>query len=180
MSQEKRALGDDQDAESAVRQPAEDICASTIGATMRMVRKFRKLRAADIARDMDMPLRSYEYLESGKGRVSFERVMSFARATDVDGWALLASVPMGSPEFALRCADNKLMTILLVTMKELEEELGNDLKYLQPGTLIGAFSRLSKDLVQHVRKRDQYAELWLSEKSSLLETGIRDRRKKTR
>lgn len=135
---------------------------------MRLIRKARKLRSFDVARDMNMPLRSYEYLESGKGRVSFERVMTFARATDVDGWALLASVPLGSPEFALHCADNKLMTILLITMKELGEDLGADLTYLQPGTLIGAFTRLRNDLAEHVRKRDQFAETWLTEKSPML------------
>lgn len=165
--------------EDAARQPAEDICASTIGATMRLVRKARKLRSFDIAKSMNMPLRSYEYLESGKGRVSFERVMAFARAADVDGWALLASVPLGSPEFALRCADNKLMTILLVSMKELEDDLGNDMTFLQPGTLIGAFTRLRKDLAQHVRNRDQFAETWLSEKTPMLGISLRDEKKRS-
>lgn len=146
---------------------------------MRLIRKARKLRSFEIAQAMHMPLRSYEYLESGKGRISFERVMSFARAADVDGWALLASVPLGSPDFALRCADNKLMTILLVSMKELEDDLGNDMTYLQPGTLIGAFTRLRNDLAQHVRKRDQFAETWLSEKTPMLGSTLRDEKKRS-
>lgn len=115
-----------------------------------------------------MPLRSYEYLESGKGKVSFERIMRFARATDSDGWALLASAPLGSPDFALRCADNKLMTILMITMKELDDDLADDIVFLQPGTLIGAFTRIRNELAQHVRKRDQFAETWLSEKTPML------------
>lgn len=146
---------------------------------MRLIRKARKVRSFDVAHEMNMPLRSYEYLESGKGRVSFERIMAFARATDVDGWALLASVPLGSPDFALRCADNKLMTILLVTMKELDDDLGNDITYLQPGTLIGAFTRLRNDLAQHVRKRDQFAETWLTEKSPMLGSWLRDEQKRS-
>lgn len=164
-----RLIGDE-----AERLPVDDICAATIGATMRRIRKARKLRAFDIAKEMGMPVRSYEYLESGKGRVTFERVMAFARATDADGWALLASVPLGSPEFAVDCADNKLMTILMVTMKELHEDLGPDVTFLQPGTLIGAFTRLRNDLAQHVRKRDQFAEAWLSEKTPLLGGWLRD------
>lgn len=135
---------------------------------MRLIRKARRLRAADVAREMQMPLRSYEYLESGKGNVSFERIMRFARATDSDGWAILASAPLGSPDFALRSADNKLMTILMITMKELDDDLGDDIVFLQPGTLIGAFTRIRNELAQHVRKRDQFAETWLSEKSSML------------
>ena len=165
--------------EELTQQPADDICGSTIGATMRLVRKARKLRSVDIAQAMNMPLRSYEYLESGKGRISFERVMAFSKAADVDGWALLASVPLGSPDFALRCADNKLMTILLVSMMELEEDLGDDMIYLQPGTLIGAFTRLRNDLAQHVRKRDQYAETWLSEKTPMLGSTLRNEKKRS-
>lgn len=94
--------------------------------------------------------------------------MRFARATDSDGWALLASAPLGSPDFALRCADNKLMTILMITMKELDDDLADDIVFLQPGTLIGAFTRIRNELAQHVRKRDQFAETWLSEKTPML------------
>ncbi|UZK67857.1 XRE family transcriptional regulator [Sphingomonas sp. M1-B02] len=141
---------------------------------MRLIRRARRLRVNDIAREMKMPLRSYEYLESGKGRVSFERVMAFARATDTDGWALLASGPLNSPEFALRCADNKLMTILMITMKELDEDLGDDIVFLEPGALIGAFTRVRNDLTQHVRKRDQFAETWLNEKAPMLGRWLND------
>lgn len=45
-----------------------DFPASAIGTTMRLIRRARRLRATDIAQEMQMPLRSYEYLESGKGR----------------------------------------------------------------------------------------------------------------
>lgn len=146
---------------------------------MRLIRKARRLRAVDVAREMNMPLRSYEYLESGKGRVSFERVTAFAQATDTDAWALLASVPLGSPDFALRCADNKLMTILMITMKELDDDLADDIVFLEPGTLIGAFTRIRNELAQHVRKRDQFAETWLSEKTPMLGRWLRDREKRS-
>ena len=148
-----------------------DIPASAIGTTMRLIRRARRLRATEVAREIGMPLRSYEYLESGKGKVSFERVMRFARATDSDGWALLASAPLGSPDFALRCADNKLMTIVMITMKELDDDLSDDIVFLQPGTLIGAFTRIRNELAQYVRKRDQFAETWLSERAPMLGRG---------
>lgn len=156
--------------------PTEDISASVIGAMMRTLRKARRLRAREIAEQMSMPLRSYEHLESGKGRVSFERVMAFAQATDTDGWALLASAALGSPDFALRCADNKLMTILMITMKEMDEDLGDDIVFLEPGTLIGAFTRIRNELAQHVRKRDHFAETWLAEKTRMLGRWVKDGR----
>jgi hypothetical protein len=63
----------------------------------------------------------------------------------------------------LCAADNKLMTILMIAVAELHEELGADVSYLEPRTLIGAFTRVRKDLVEHVRRRDVFAETWLEE-----------------
>jgi transcriptional regulator with XRE-family HTH domain len=159
--------------DDAGRRANDDFCAAALGATMRLVRRARNLRAVDVAREIGMPLRSYEYLESGRGRVSFARVMAFARATDTDAWALLASGPLDSPDFALRCADNKLMTILMITIKELDDDLADDIVFLEPGTLIGAFTRIRNELAQHVRKRDQFAETWLSERTPMLGRGLR-------
>jgi hypothetical protein len=56
------------------------------------------------------------------------------------------------------------MTIMMIAMYELHEELGEDITYLEPRTAIGAFTRVSKELVEHVRKRDLFAETWLEEK----------------
>jgi hypothetical protein len=58
------------------------------------------------------------------------------------------------------------MTILMIAMCELNEELGEDIVYLEPRTIIGAFTRVRNELVEHVRKRDIFAETWLQENAS--------------
>lgn len=115
----------------------------------------------EVARAMDMPVRSYEHLESGSGRVTYERIVAFAEATDSDPIAILTAAANGSSALAVHCADNKLMTIMMIAMTELETELGADIGYLEARTLVGGFTRLTKDLVRHVRERETFAEEWL-------------------
>jgi transcriptional regulator with XRE-family HTH domain len=134
---------------------------------MRDIRKKRGLKTSEVARRMGMSLRSYEHFEAGRGRISYERLLAFAEATDSDPYALLAVVAFESPEFALRSADNRLMHVMMLTLKELNEELGEDIAYLETRTLIAAFTRLTKDLIDHVRKRDTFAEEWLAERTTL-------------
>jgi hypothetical protein len=54
------------------------------------------------------------------------------------------------------------MTILTIAVAELNEELGPDIVYLAANA-DRAFTKSSKDLVEHVRKRDLFAETWLEE-----------------
>jgi len=125
--------------------------AALLSQAMRTIRRQRGMRSSDIAARMGMPLRSYEHFES-------------ADATDSDPFALIAALALDSPEFPVRTADNKLMLILMLALRDLNEELGEDIVYLEAKTLIGAFTRVSRELVEHVRKRDTFAETWLSER----------------
>lgn len=138
--------------------------AEILSAAMRGIRRARRMRVAEIARAMDMPVRSYEHFEAGRGRISYDRLTRFAEAVNCDAAGLMASVALLSPEFALRCADNKLMTILMITLRDLNEELGNDITYLETGKIIGGFTRVCKEFVQSVRARDTFAETWLAER----------------
>jgi transcriptional regulator with XRE-family HTH domain len=140
--------------------------AAIISAALRAIRKDRRMRPSEVARALGMPLRSYEHFEAGRGRITYERITKFAEVTNSDPLAIIATVPLQSPDFALNCADNKLMTILMIAMAELHEELGEDIVYLEPRTLISAFTRVRNDLVDHVRKRDLFAETWLQENAS--------------
>lgn len=133
---------------------------------MRNIRKSRRMRPSEVAKAMGLPVRTYEHLEAGEGRMSYERIVKFAKVTNSDPDALLAVIQIDSPEFAQRCADNKLMRIMMFHIRELNEELGDDIAYLESGVVLGAMSRLSKELVEHVRKRDTYAENWFQEKEA--------------
>ena len=139
--------------------------AALISAALKTIRLDRRMRPSEVARALGMPLRSYEHFESGRGRITFERIARFAEVTNSDPLAIMAVVAVKDPAFALNCADNKLMTIVMISLLELHEELGEDIGYVAPGTLIGAYTRVCNELVEHVRKRDTFAEAWLKEKA---------------
>lgn len=147
-----------------MRTPGEIKHNAILAAAMKAIRKDRRMRPAEVARAIGMPLRSYEHLEGGRGKITYERIAQFAEATNSDAVAILATIPLQSPDFAVNCADNKLMTILMIAMCELHDELGEDITYLEPRVIIGAFTRITKELIEHVRKRDVFAETWLEEK----------------
>jgi len=129
------------------------------------------MRASELARAMGMPSRSYEHLENGSGRITYERVVAFAEATDSDPIAIMSTLWTGDPDFAVRCADNKLMSIMMIAVMELGDDLGADLSYLDAGTLVGGFTRLTRDFAQHVRKRETFAEEWLRNGEERLRSG---------
>ena len=143
--------------------------AALLSNAMRSIRKARRMRTSEVAKAMDMPVRSYEHFEAGRGRISYDRIARFAAATNCDPIALLATIPIGSPDFALRCADNKLMQILMIALSELNDDLGEDIIYLESGAIIGGMTRLCKELADHVRKRDTFAETWLEQRSPRLQ-----------
>lgn len=133
---------------------------ASLSKALKAIRRRRGLRAADAAEALDMPLRSYEHFEAGRGRLNLERVHLAADAIDADPYAILAALEIGSPEFAARCADNKLMTILMMALQDFDETAGDDIAQLDPRTLIGAFTRLFDQLAQEARARAQALEDW--------------------
>lgn len=149
--------------------PDEKLHASTVSAALRAIRLLRRMKASEVAEAMRLQTRTYERFEAGTGRVTYARISLFARATDSDPVAILAAIPLRSPEFAIACADNKLMTVAMTTMRELDQELGSDISLLPVSILVAAFDKLGKDLVAHVRRRDEFAERWIEEKASQID-----------
>lgn len=129
---------------------------------MRSIRRLRGLQTKVIADRMGMPLRSYEYFDSGRGGVTYDRLLSFAQATDSDPLALLVASALNSPELAERSANNKIVLIWMFVLRDLNEELGDDIVYLRPGHIISVLGEVRKKLVEYVRSSD--AEAWLSAK----------------
>ena len=135
-----------------------------LSAAIRLVRTHRRMKTAEIAQAMGMALRSYEYFEAGGGRVNLERIHRFAEVTDSDPYAILAALALGSPEFALRTADNKLMTVLMVALQEFDEEVGDVLAELDARTIINTFTKALKDLALQSVRRDSAANAWLQQR----------------
>lgn len=143
---------------------------------MRAIRRKRGLRAIDVARQMAMPLRSYEHFEAGRGRVSFERIEAFAAATDSDPIALLFSMMFRSAEFAVNCMDSKLALVGVLALERFNHDLESDLTLLSPSNIVGAYERLFKDLDGQLKERNLYAERWMAERGSAFTRPVLRRR----
>lgn len=117
-----------------------------LSAAVRLIRRHRSLRSADVADRMNLALRSYEHFEAGAGRVNLERIHRFARATSSDPYSILAALALGSPQFALRTADNKLMTIWMIVLQEFDAQLAESISTLETREIVTAFSELSGNL----------------------------------
>jgi hypothetical protein len=140
----------------------------TLSAALRLIRSHRRARTGDVADAMHMALRSYEHFEAGGGRVNLERIHRFAEVTDSDPHAVLAALALGSPEFARRAADNKLMTILMVALQEFDAAAGDAIAGLEARTIINVFTKAFEDLARHATRRDDAAQAWLEDGMSRL------------
>jgi transcriptional regulator with XRE-family HTH domain len=134
---------------------------------LKAVRRERGLRPAEAARAMGLPLRTYEHFEAGKGRFNVERVHQFAQALDVDPYAILAAVDIGSPAFAARCIDNKLMTVFLMALQEFDAKGQDDLNRVDARSLITGFTRLFDSLLARARDEEAFVEDWMVDKTLL-------------
>lgn len=113
---------------------------------LKALRRLRGMRAVEMAASLNMPLRSYEHFESGRGRLNVERIHQAAALLDADPFAVLAALEFSSPEFAVRCADSKLMLILMLLLQDLDSRLQDKLEHLDAATLIEVFTRLFEEL----------------------------------
>src|SRR6266404_1444771 len=88
------------------------------------LRRRRALLQPEVARRMGMRPRTYEHFEAGKGPLYVDRIHDFASALGVDPHAILLALEIGSPEFAGRCADNKLVTIIVMALQDFDLATG--------------------------------------------------------
>lgn len=120
---------------------------------LKAIRRRRGLLAQDVASRMAMPLRTYEHFEGGRGRLSLERLQRFAEATDSDAYGIVASLAFGEVAFALRCADNKAMTIAMMSLQDLNRDAGEDLVLLDARQILHEFDAACARLAQEARAR---------------------------
>jgi len=130
------------------------------------LRRRRALLQPDVARRMGMRPRTYEHFEAGKGPLYVDRIHDFATAVGVDPHAILVALEIGSPEFAVRCADNKLVTIIVMALQDFDLATGEAITQLDAQTLRSSFERLFADLGDLARARAALAETWLKDPPS--------------
>lgn len=150
-----------------------DMAASgeVLSRALRAIRRKRGLKTSEVARRMDMPQRSYELFEAGGGKITFERLMSFAEATDCDPFALLLAGPFNSAEFAINCANTKLAMIMVMSLQEFCDERGADIGFLEPPNIIGACQRLFKELGVKLDDNEAFLSKWLDGRTGLIDLG---------
>lgn len=125
---------------------------------------------------MGLPRRSYAFFEAGGGRINIERIMAFARATDSDPYAIVASVMIGAPALAVRAADNKLVTTLAILLQEFNAEVGDDIARLETQAAISAFQDAFRGLAAKAAlHRKNASQAWLTEGATKLPTPARRR-----
>jgi transcriptional regulator with XRE-family HTH domain len=130
---------------------------------LKSLRRLRGLRPGQMADAMGMPRRSYEYFEAGRGPLNVDRVHRFAQILDVDPFAILAAMEIRSPQFAVRCAEHKLMTVMMVAVQEFDATAGDDIARLNAATIIAGLTRVFDALAKEARDGADFAERWMEE-----------------
>jgi len=138
---------------------------ASLSDVLKALRRHRRLRSADVAAAMGMPLRSYEHFEAGGGRLNRDRIHRFADALDVDPFAIFVALDIGSPHFAVRCADNKLMMVLTMALFEFDATVGDGIQRLETAEVIEAFTRCFDGLRDQAKTAEAFVESWMAEKA---------------
>ena len=131
---------------------------------LRGLRQFRRKRSAVIAIGMNMPPRSYEHFEAGKGRLNVERVHLFAKVLGVDPYGIFAALEIGSPAFAARTADNNFMTIFYIALQGFDATTQDAIANLDAYDLMDAFNEMFDKLSAAALAKDGMIKRWRRDK----------------
>lgn len=132
-------------------------------ATLKGVRKLRGLSTYEVATGMRIAHRTYEHFEAGKGRLNLDYVHRFSEVTQSDFHGLLHAIAIGSPGFAIRCADNKFMTTFTIYLQAYDRKMGDRIRELDARALIAAFGELFDTLADVGDERAREAAAFLEE-----------------
>lgn len=132
-------------------------------AALKGVRKLRGLSTQDLATRLNMPLRTYEHFEAGHGRLNLDYLHRFSEATNSDFYGLLHAIAIGSPEFAVRTADNKFMTTFTIFLQAYDRKMGDRIGDLDARSLIAALGEMFDALAEVGGQRAEEAASFLDE-----------------
>ncbi|MFN3780477.1 MAG: helix-turn-helix domain-containing protein [Brevundimonas aurantiaca] len=130
---------------------------------IKAIRRLKRLSTREVAARMNMGVRTYQHFEAGRNKPNLEYIHRFCEVTEIDAFALLGALMIGSPHFARRTAENKLMTILMIGLQHYDEVMGDRILDQDPRTLILAVEALFERLIQDADERDADAKRWLAE-----------------
>jgi transcriptional regulator with XRE-family HTH domain len=124
---------------------------------IRGLRRLRGRKLADVVAALGMRKRTYEHFEGGFGPLNTERVHEVVEHLQGDPYGVLAALEICSPDFALRTADNKLMTIFYLQLQEFDERAGDGIALLDSYCLMDAFREMFQALEAEARRRKELA-----------------------
>jgi len=124
-----------------------------LSAVLKTVRRFRNLKAAEVAARMPLAPRSFERFEAGEGRFDFTKVQRFAEVAEVDPYAILFAVLIGSPAFAVRAAQNGISPLILLALEDFDREAGDAIATLDAATILSVFREAFSSLNAEIRRR---------------------------
>jgi transcriptional regulator with XRE-family HTH domain len=127
---------------------------------LKALRQRRGLGTAEIAAALGMPKRTYQHFESGRTQINVDRVHQIARILNADPHAIFAAAELGSPAFAVRAADNKLMTIIIMALSEFDKTSADQITLLDPRLLTTTFETTFRELATQARLRASLADKW--------------------
>lgn len=130
------------------------------------LQRLRGARPPQMADDMGVSIRAFEHFENGKGRLNVERIHRFAALLNVDPFAILAGFEIRSPDFALRCADNKLMMIFMLALEDFEANAQEAIVHLDPLTLMESFKGLFDELTTKARAQQNLVAQWKADNTA--------------
>jgi transcriptional regulator with XRE-family HTH domain len=130
--------------------------------TLKGLRRRRGLGSAEMGAALGIARRSYQHFEAGRTEINMDRVHRVAHILDADPYAIIAAIELASPEFAARVADNKMMTIIMMALKDFDLALGDQIAQLDARTLTSTFERAFKELEGHARERAAVAARWVA------------------
>ena len=138
----------------------------TLARALKMLRRRRGLTAAQMAARLGIAPRTYEYFEAAEGDLNLDRLGAAAEALDADFYALFAAAEIGSAAFAVRCADNKLASFLVMALEEFDARVGDGISQLDPQTIRTAVQRAFRELEAIAAERMKLAGRWTGRRAT--------------
>lgn len=120
---------------------------------LRGLRRLRRQRLVDVAAALGIRKRTYEHFEGGFGPLNVERVHAVSELLEVDPYGVLTAIEICSPDFALRTADNKLMTMFYLQLQGFDERTGDAITLLDAYCLLDAFQEMFAKLEAEAERR---------------------------
>lgn len=135
--------------------PAEELTddGAVLSRILKSLRRLRGLTTREMAQRMNMGHRNYQLFEAGRGTLNLTRLQRFADVTGSDAWGILLALAFRTPELALRCAENKVATAMIMAAMDFQKECGADLANLDARITMSRLDAAFGDLTKVARGR---------------------------